>query len=79
MHSHPGFPLLTVLVLFPAVGALAVALVPRGRPEVVRTMGLVGCVAVPMVLVYAVAARPVLRRPRNCVGTRISRTRSAPR
>jgi O-antigen/teichoic acid export membrane protein len=33
---------------------------PRGI--LLRTMGLVGCVAVPMVLVYAVAARPVLRQ-----------------
>jgi NADH:ubiquinone oxidoreductase subunit 4 (subunit M) len=34
--SAPDFPILTALVLVPAVGALAVALVPKSRPELHR-------------------------------------------
>jgi len=37
--SNPGFPLLTALILVPAVGALLTLLVPARRPEVIRTVG----------------------------------------
>jgi NADH-quinone oxidoreductase subunit M len=36
-----GFPVLTVLVLLPALGALAIACVPRSRPELVKALALV--------------------------------------
>ncbi len=36
-----SFPYLTLLVMVPAVGAAVVALVPRGRDELVRAVGLV--------------------------------------
>ena len=39
MHA-PDFPILTALVLVPAVGALAVALVPKSRPELHRLVAL---------------------------------------
>jgi NADH-quinone oxidoreductase subunit M len=35
-----AFPILTVLVLLPAVGALVVALLPKHRPELVQPVGL---------------------------------------
>jgi NADH-quinone oxidoreductase subunit M len=39
------FPILTVLVLLPAVGALVVALLPKHRPELVQPVGLVFAIA----------------------------------
>jgi len=40
------FPLLTTIVVLPAAGAVAVALVPRGRDEVARALAVVVSVAV---------------------------------
>jgi NADH-quinone oxidoreductase subunit M len=40
-----GFPILTAIVLLPAFGALAVALVPRARSEVVRDVAVLFSVA----------------------------------
>src|SRR5438105_267375 len=37
--SGAGFPLLTALILVPAIGALLVALVPRSRGDVARLVG----------------------------------------
>jgi NADH-quinone oxidoreductase subunit M len=48
----PSFPLLTALVLLPAVGAVAVALLPRRRPELVRPVGLLFTVATGALTVY---------------------------
>ncbi|MGD9796681.1 MAG: NADH-quinone oxidoreductase subunit M [Acidimicrobiia bacterium] len=42
----PGFPLLTFLVVLPAVGAALVAIVPKGRPEVARLVGLASAATV---------------------------------
>ena len=39
-HGAPDFPILTALVLVPAVGALVVALVPKGRAELHRLVAL---------------------------------------
>ena len=38
-EGTPDFPVLTALVLVPAVGALAVALIPRARAELHRGVG----------------------------------------
>jgi NADH-quinone oxidoreductase subunit M len=43
------FPLLTALVVVPMAGAGAVALVPRGRPELARTLGLVAALTTAVV------------------------------
>ncbi|MBA3268130.1 MAG: Fe-S-binding domain-containing protein, partial [Acidimicrobiia bacterium] len=40
-----AFPYLTSLVLVPAVGALLVALVPRGRDDLVRLVGMAAAMA----------------------------------
>ena len=46
MHeTHPGFPLLTAIVLLPAIGSLLVALVPKSRTEILRVLGVVFTVA----------------------------------
>jgi NADH-quinone oxidoreductase subunit M len=37
--SDPGFPLLTALIVLPAVGALLVALTPKSRGDVARLVG----------------------------------------
>jgi NADH-quinone oxidoreductase subunit M len=42
----PGFPLLTSLVVVPAVAAVVVALLPRSRPELMRLVGVVGAAIV---------------------------------
>ena len=34
-----SFPVLNVLILLPAIGALVVALLPKNRPEIVRPIG----------------------------------------
>jgi NADH-quinone oxidoreductase subunit M len=41
MHSSVSFPLLTVMVLLPAIGALVVAVMSTRRPEWVKLTGLV--------------------------------------
>ena len=43
-HASPGFPILTMLVVVPAVGAVLTALVPKRRPELVRLVGLLASV-----------------------------------
>jgi NADH-quinone oxidoreductase subunit M len=48
----PGFPLLSTLVVLPAVGAVLVLLVPRTRPELVKAIGLITAIAVLIVAGY---------------------------
>ena len=43
--ADTGFPVLTVLVLLPAVGALAVACLPRRRPELAKAVAVVTAIA----------------------------------
>jgi NADH-quinone oxidoreductase subunit M len=43
--ANPGFPLLTTLVFLPAAGAALVALVPEGREEQAKLVGLVVAIA----------------------------------
>jgi NADH-quinone oxidoreductase subunit M len=45
MSASPGFPILTVLIFLPLVGAIAVALIPAGRELVVKPVGLLVAVA----------------------------------
>ena len=49
-----SFPYLTTLIVLPAAGALAVAVVPRRRPELVRVIGLATAVAVAALSIYLV-------------------------
>jgi NADH-quinone oxidoreductase subunit M len=56
MHGAPDFPILTALVLVPALGALAVALVPRTRPELLRAVALVFSVTAAALSVYLLLA-----------------------
>ncbi len=49
-------PLLTILVVLPAAGALAVALVPRGREQTARALGFVVSVAVALFTVAVLVA-----------------------
>jgi NADH-quinone oxidoreductase subunit M len=42
---NPGFPILTVMVLLPAVGAAGVALVPKSREDVAKLVGIFVAVA----------------------------------
>ncbi|HUF32213.1 MAG TPA: NADH-quinone oxidoreductase subunit M [Acidimicrobiales bacterium] len=44
--NGPGFPLLTSLVVLPAILAVIVAILPRTRPEVMRLVGVAGSVGV---------------------------------
>lgn len=50
------FPLLTAIVVLPAIGALAVALVTRRRPELVRMLAVLFAVATGALTVYALVA-----------------------
>jgi NADH-quinone oxidoreductase subunit M len=50
-----GFPLLTALVLLPAIGALLVAVMPRSRPEVSRLVGVCTSAATAALSVWLVA------------------------
>jgi NADH-quinone oxidoreductase subunit M len=55
---HPGFPLLTVITLLPLATALVVAVIPRGRTELVKLVGIGGAVitgALSAYLTYAFA------------------------
>jgi NADH-quinone oxidoreductase subunit M len=54
-HS-PDFPVLTALVAVPAVGALAVAAVPRARSELLRLVALLFAGATGALAVYVMAA-----------------------
>jgi NADH-quinone oxidoreductase subunit M len=40
-HTPASFPLLTMLILVPLIGAVVVALVPKSRDEIMKTLGLV--------------------------------------
>src|SRR5512132_1320655 len=51
-----SFPLLTTLIVLPAVGALVVGLLPNRRPEYVRPVGLLFAVATGALSVYALVA-----------------------
>ncbi|MHB8670742.1 MAG: NADH-quinone oxidoreductase subunit M [Acidimicrobiales bacterium] len=51
MHTRTDFPLLTAIVLLPAVGAAVAALVPRARVELARVLGLAVSVAVAVLAV----------------------------
>jgi NADH-quinone oxidoreductase subunit M len=42
---NPGFPILTALIFLPAVGALAVALVPNSREDLAKLLGIAIAVA----------------------------------
>jgi NADH-quinone oxidoreductase subunit M len=53
---EPDFPILTALILVPAVGALAVALVPNARAELHRGVALMFSVAAGALAVYLLAA-----------------------
>jgi NADH-quinone oxidoreductase subunit M len=55
-HAPPDFPVLTSLVLVPAAGALAVALVPRARAELHRLVAALFSVAAGALAVYVLAA-----------------------
>ncbi|MGH9210147.1 MAG: complex I subunit 4 family protein [Acidimicrobiales bacterium] len=54
--SEPGFDILTALVAVPAVGALAVALVPRSRGELPKLVALLFSGAAAALSVYLLAA-----------------------
>ncbi len=53
--SQP-FPLLTTLILLPAVGAVVVALLPRRYPEIARLVGVLFTVATGALTVYLLTA-----------------------
>jgi NADH-quinone oxidoreductase subunit M len=55
MEQEPGFPLLTALVVLPAIGALAVALVPRRRADLVRITAITFAAAAAALSVFALA------------------------
>ncbi len=50
------FPLLSALVVLPAVGALATSLVPKRRPEIVKIVGLLFAFATAALSIYLLAA-----------------------
>ena len=54
--SGPDFPLLTTLVLLPAIGALLVALVPRRRVGAARLLGLLVSAAVGALSVWTMVS-----------------------
>jgi NADH-quinone oxidoreductase subunit M len=55
-EGAPGFPILTVLVLVPAAGALAVALIPQARTELHRGVALMFSAAAAALAFYLLAA-----------------------
>jgi NADH-quinone oxidoreductase subunit M len=56
MNGDLGFPILTAIVLLPAFGALAVALVPRSRSEVLRDVAVLFSVATGALTLWLLAA-----------------------
>ena len=50
----PGFPLLTALVVVPAIAAVLVAIVPKSRVDVIRMVGVLGTVATGVLAGYVV-------------------------
>jgi NADH-quinone oxidoreductase subunit M len=55
-QSSPDFPVLTALVLVPAAGAVAVALIPRARAELHRGVALLFSVGAAALALYVLAA-----------------------
>jgi NADH-quinone oxidoreductase subunit M len=55
-HGAPDFPVTTGLVVLPAVGAIAVLLVPRLREELIKPVALLFAVATAGLSAYALAA-----------------------
>jgi NADH-quinone oxidoreductase subunit M len=55
-HAAPDFPVLTALVLLPAIGALAVVLVPRSRAELYRGVAVLFAAGSGALAGYLVAA-----------------------
>ena len=55
MHSSPGFPILTALILVPVAGSLAVAITGKRRPEYVRLLALVASVTTAAMSVWMLA------------------------
>jgi NADH-quinone oxidoreductase subunit M len=53
---HSSFPILTALIVTPAAGALLVALLPKGRPELVKLAGLLTSLAVAAMSVWLLAS-----------------------
>jgi NADH-quinone oxidoreductase subunit M len=51
-HHDPGFPLLTALILMPAIGAAVVGLIPRTRPEAHRLVALVTALATGFLTIF---------------------------
>jgi len=47
-----GFPLLTALIVIPAIGAALVVAIPRSRPELVRIVGFTTAMAVLVIASY---------------------------
>jgi NADH-quinone oxidoreductase subunit M len=50
--ATPGFPVLTVTVLLPAITAVIVALMPRRRPELIKLVAVGGAVATGVLTAY---------------------------
>jgi NADH-quinone oxidoreductase subunit M len=55
-HGAPGFDILTALIVLPAVGALAVALIPKTRAELVRGIALFFTGGTAALTIYLLAA-----------------------
>jgi NADH-quinone oxidoreductase subunit M len=55
-HGAPAFDVLTALIAVPAIGALAVALVPKSRSELVRGVAVLFSGAAAALAVYVLAA-----------------------
>lgn len=51
-NGASSFPLLSMLVIIPAVAALIIALTPRTRPEVVRPLGIIATMIVGALSIY---------------------------
>jgi NADH-quinone oxidoreductase subunit M len=52
--NDPGFPILTSLIVLPAVGTLVVALVPRTREALARQVGVAFAAATGVLSIYVV-------------------------
>src|ERR1700730_361000 len=55
-HSTLAFPILTVLVLLPAAGALVVALLPSARADLVRLIGVMFAITAGALSVWLLGA-----------------------
>jgi NADH-quinone oxidoreductase subunit M len=54
--EDPGFPLLTSIVVLPAVAGALILLTPRTRTEVIRVVGLIGSLATAVLTIYLAVA-----------------------